>query len=418
MFAGSRWNLRSGSLRSKFQPYGKEVGLGGCWGNGELIDDQSDVCGRDLMGFNSPEINGQQARAGNDGFLSGSRTGLGSRSQDVSELLDAPPLRVPAHQSPHRLYQDGSDAGVAHAVNGPLASSARAAVLTGTTTDETADLSAVFKAIPVQDLGLELSAGGQSESPGLLAILLPGLAPKGTEFFEFPDAGFDLENNLTVGFEHGHEPGIEFGAQFGPETLSPPAFGDGENAVLEEQGAAMGVEHVEGFYQLHALTPKSTVTFLFGGGNAHDFEGRGVCPLNEVDELGAEGQGVNFVGFAFAVEDFGSDHQRLHAQSEQVIVELITETTGFLNAVDLMALLAKRAKRLEDALSGIFSQVEERAAVETYSESCSRQFDVQAEVENSAAARTELLKFFPCAAGDFELVCFHKAFQNKTKLPP
>jgi hypothetical protein len=29
-----------------------------------------------------------------------------------------------------------------------------------------------------------------------------------------------------------------------------------------------------------------------------------------------------------------------------------------------------------------------------------------------------LLKLFQGAVGDFELVCFHKRFQDKTELPP
>ena len=80
--------------------------------------DQADIAGFDLTGFDSPEIDGEQARAGDNGFLSDSRSGLDSASQNMMEFLKSAPALIPLVKTPDGLHKHAAQALVAHAING------------------------------------------------------------------------------------------------------------------------------------------------------------------------------------------------------------------------------------------------------------------------------------------------------------
>ena len=100
--------------------------------------DQTDIAWLHLTGLDSPEIDGEQARAGHNGFLSGSRSGFDSGSQNMMELLKSAPASIPLVKTPDGLHKHAAQALVAHAINGAQSSRVCAGVFARTAADKAA----------------------------------------------------------------------------------------------------------------------------------------------------------------------------------------------------------------------------------------------------------------------------------------
>jgi hypothetical protein len=83
-----------------------------------IRQDQADIAWLHLAGFDSPEIDGKQARAGHNGFLFGSCSGFDSRAQNMMELLKSAPALIPLMKTPEGLHKHAAQALVAHAIDG------------------------------------------------------------------------------------------------------------------------------------------------------------------------------------------------------------------------------------------------------------------------------------------------------------
>jgi len=68
-----------------------------CWFETEIFE-----CG--AAGLQSPQINGEQAGASHNGFLSGGSAGGGVDTKDVGKFLKAPPARIPFLETPDRFH--------------------------------------------------------------------------------------------------------------------------------------------------------------------------------------------------------------------------------------------------------------------------------------------------------------------------
>jgi hypothetical protein len=80
----------------------------------------SDIFFSTFLRFDSPEIDREQARAGYNSFLSGSRSGFDSGSQNMMELLKSAPASIPLVKTPDCLHKHAAQALVAHAKWSPV----------------------------------------------------------------------------------------------------------------------------------------------------------------------------------------------------------------------------------------------------------------------------------------------------------
>lgn len=293
---------------------------------------EADVLGLDPTGFNAPEVNGQESRTGNDGFLFSSGTCFGATGQYMIEFLQTPPRTVPESETPDRLDEHTSDSPVALAVDGAEASGASAGVFARCASDEAADFAPVTKTIPIEDLGLESLPGGLSEAGGAATVWcrFGGQALS----FNGSHAGGGIEDEFAMAFEHGNQPGIKCFGEPGPDAGSPPAFRHRGEAVFRQQAATVSREHVADFEKLGALAPECAAAFLGRGRNTHDFELPAVPSDMEVEQFGAELQSVHAVGLAPSVEGLWGHNKTFDSEGMKGAVKSVAHAAGFLNADD------------------------------------------------------------------------------------
>src|SRR6266498_1130105 len=96
----------------------------------------------------TPQVDGQLAGQGDDGFLFHGR----ARGQFDFHFLGRLPARLPFEKAPQRLHQHGPDSPVAQTVNTTDPARVPAAVFARTTAGVTAHLLAIVKALPVTHL--------------------------------------------------------------------------------------------------------------------------------------------------------------------------------------------------------------------------------------------------------------------------
>ena len=99
--------------------------------------DESEVFKSCLAGVESPEIDHEHARTGNHGLLADGSTDLDSLAEDVGELFEPTPPRVPHVKSPDGFDELFSDPFIASPVDASKTLIGAGAVLAGAESSET-----------------------------------------------------------------------------------------------------------------------------------------------------------------------------------------------------------------------------------------------------------------------------------------
>jgi len=344
---------------------------------------ETDILGFDAAGFDSPEVDGQEPGAGDNGFLFGGRPRFGSLAQHMMELLDSAPGTVPEAEPPNGFHEHTAHASVALPVNGSQTPRPATGLLAGGASDEAADLLSIVEAVPIQDFRLEALAGALSEACGTPPIL--DLLNRDSFRLQGCHACGGVQDQFAMGFEHGKNPGIELFEETRPNPGSPPAFWNHKVAVFLKQTPPMADEHVPHLQKLGALPPERAPAFLLGSGRPHDLELLLVAPHQEVEQLRAELAGVHAVGLAFAVEGFGGHHQAGHPRLFQRPVESVAEAAGFLDADDGDASLDEFEADLENAFPRVLSQNLGRSGVVAHGDHRSLLLHIEPDVESSTS---------------------------------
>jgi len=277
-------------------------------------------------GAPAPQVNGQQPRQRDHGFL----PHRGAVGQFGFHPLRGFPVGLPAQEAPHRFDQQGAHAAVAHPVDGAQAAVAAAAVFARTTPGVAADLFAVVEAVPIAHFAVEGAEGEftQSLGPGLILHPRFDLGQEGTHFF------FQRQDERAQFGEESEQPRIE-GGEFLPVARTPPVGREWLVAILG--GLAMTAigqtAHLAG-QELPAARDFAAALLGFGGNtDGGEFVAVAIEPAGEAQ---AEGAGVELVGLARAVEGDGRDEEALRAGRDEPTVEREAEAARFLHAEDLV----------------------------------------------------------------------------------
>ena len=166
-------------------------------------------------GAPAPQIHGQLAGQGDDGFLFHG----GAGGEFDFHLLCRLPARLPLEEAPDRFDEQRAYAPVAHPINGADQTFAGATVFAGAATSVTAHLLPIGKALPIAHLGVQ---GGQGEftqgfGPGQIR------GAQGQFGDECSQLSFDDQNDFTQFVQDAQDPRIECGREPFPVTRAPPA---------------------------------------------------------------------------------------------------------------------------------------------------------------------------------------------------
>ncbi len=93
--------------------------------------DKSEVSQGGLPGVESPEVDHEHARTGDDGFLAHSGTDFDPLAEDVGEFFESPPVGVPHVQPPDGFDKLFANAFVASSIDAAKALVGPRAVLAG-----------------------------------------------------------------------------------------------------------------------------------------------------------------------------------------------------------------------------------------------------------------------------------------------
>jgi RHS repeat-associated protein len=414
------------------------------WG---LYRDEADPLQCGAAGVQAPEIDHQESRAGDDGFLARAGAAFGSGAEDGGELLEAPPAGVPFFEPPDGLDEHGADAFVADAVDAAELLLFAAGAFAGTAADEASGLSAVLETLPVHDFGINLGLGGSAETFGKngwcwFSCLVVGVVwgrngcgagclglagwhlfrSRGgrrrrriDELFESCHALLKAHNDLAMRCEHGDEPVLascfEIGFQPWPDAGFPPAFGHGEPVVIPEEAASMGFETVARLNALAALAAVGAALLFFRQGYAHGTQGFGVAALVVVPESAGELAGIAAVSLALAVEVFWRNNEAGSSGGFQIAVELPAESAGFLRRMDGGVAFSEPLYQSEPGGARMLAEIDRVAATDDDGSSGRGQFDIEPEGDDGplshvlkGLAQCALARYGGCV---FEFVVFH-----------
>lgn len=165
--AGTQVRLRACATFQSVLGVKCSVLSGGSFLNGVV---QSKLLRRALAGVQPPEIDGQVARDGDDGFLARGSGGFGPFRQQRQPRLHRWVIRLEPHQSPREFDQRSSQSRVAvlgHAALHPLGS---AAVFAGAKAGVTGDLSPVLEPFPVADFAAQDDTGQPAQAARQIGV--------------------------------------------------------------------------------------------------------------------------------------------------------------------------------------------------------------------------------------------------------